>query len=63
MDKTYEVCPYCEKEVEVEAKRSVQKCPNCGEWIVVCSMCEKEHCGVCVLEERAHRLNETAPHG
>ncbi len=55
-DKTYEWCPYCEKEVELLAIKTVQKCPSCGKYIVSCSMCHNciPHC---LFEEEAHRLN------
>lgn len=36
---TYEMCPHCECEVELENELKVQKCPNCGKYIVACSMC------------------------
>lgn len=36
---TYEVCPRCEQEVELQAELKVQTCPNCGKRIVTCSMC------------------------
>jgi predicted RNA-binding Zn-ribbon protein involved in translation (DUF1610 family) len=27
---TYELCPECEKEVQLKAALSIQVCPNCG---------------------------------
>lgn len=54
---TWEMCPYCEAEVELNAEKSVQKCPSCGKYIVCCSMCE-ECVQDCPLEQEAHRLND-----
>lgn len=53
---TYEYCPHCEAEVELKAELSVQKCPNCGMYIVACSMCE-ECISHCKFDEDARRLN------
>ena len=39
MEKTYEVCPHCDHEVELDAELKVQTCPVCGKRIVTCSMC------------------------
>ena len=62
-NKTYEVCPHCGAEVELEAELKVQVCPNCGKHIVTCSMCPAEaadiNCSVdCPLEILAEMLNE-----
>lgn len=38
-DKTYEVCPQCGEEVELDAELKIQTCPSCGARIVTCSMC------------------------
>jgi len=58
---TYECCPYCGKEVEIEAELKVQVCPECGKHIVTCSMCRNSElnypCGDCCLEILAHSLN------
>lgn len=59
--KTYEVCPYCGREVELDAELKVQVCPGCGKHIVTCSMCVAEnglYCRNCALECLAHKLNE-----
>lgn len=62
MEKTYEVCPHCECEVELDAELKVQKCPKCGKHIVTCSMCLNTDNGHrctsdCCLEILAHYLN------
>lgn len=63
-DKTYEVCPYCGEEVELNAELKVQKCPHCGKHIVTCSMCRALSEGVanccknCPLEYLAHKTND-----
>lgn len=53
---TYEYCPHCGEEVILKAERSVQKCPNCGKWIVACSMCDGCING-CALDMQAMKLN------
>lgn len=40
MNKTYELCPYCEDEVELKAEFKAQLCPKCGRLILPCSICE-----------------------
>jgi len=61
-DKTYEVCPHCENEVELDAELKVQKCPVCGKMIVTCSMCRNSELNYkcssdCCLSVLAHSLN------
>jgi predicted RNA-binding Zn-ribbon protein involved in translation (DUF1610 family) len=46
---TYELCPECEKEVQLKAALSIQVCPNCGKHIIACSMCEDMNCSSCEL--------------
>ena len=64
---TYEVCPFCGKQVMLDAELKVHECPNCGKSIVACSMCEaKDNCGGdnyckhCCLIYQADRENERA---
>lgn len=61
-DTAYEVCPYCDEEVEISAELKISRCPNCGKWIVHCSMCFNPElnysCKDCCLEVLAHKLNE-----
>jgi len=38
---TYEVCPHCMNEVEIQANER-SECPNCGELILPCSTCDDE---------------------
>lgn len=59
MEKTYEICPYCGEEVELEAELKVQTCPSCGKRIVTCTMCpDYIECHHCLLERVAHKENE-----
>lgn len=64
-NKTYEVCPFCGEEVELENTLSVQQCPACGHYIVSCSMClakedsDKNYCTNCCLEYLAKQMNES----
>lgn len=56
--KTAEWCPHCDEEVELDAELKVQKCPNCGKWIVACSMCPLKDCSEkCPLERMERILN------
>lgn len=63
---TYEVCPFCETEVELNAELMVQTCPHCGKRIVTCSMCrasedtEHNYCTHCCLDYQARMENEDA---
>ncbi len=38
MEMTYELCPYCKREVQIPADR-VSQCPNCQKPILPCSTC------------------------
>lgn len=60
---TYEVCPHCEEEVELDAELKVQTCPNCGARIVTCSMCRANeapghYCATCCLCYQAEQENK-----
>lgn len=37
---TWEMCPECEEEVELEMVLKMQVCPNCGKPIAPCSICD-----------------------
>ena len=64
LNTTSEYCPHCDSFVELAPDLSVQKCPNCGKWIVACSMCLAaeeeggEYCKKCALCYRADVLNK-----
>ena len=51
MDKNivYEMCPYCDKEVKLEAKLHEQYCPNCNQIIKPCALCDMDtvNCNKC----------------
>lgn len=60
--KTFEVCPHCDTEVELDAELKVQTCPNCGKRIVTCSMCracdsDGDYCTHCCLDYQAKAEN------
>jgi len=62
-EKTAEYCPHCECEVELDATLGVHKCPNCGKYIVACSMCtacdsDTNYCKTCCLCHDADKLNK-----
>ena len=38
----YEWCTSCNEEVELPAIMAVYKCPNCGEFILPCTLCDIE---------------------
>lgn len=48
-----EFCPHCETEVELKPVFSVQVCPNCGELILPCNLCDHDTCDCahCPLED------------
>lgn len=55
---TEEHCIDCGEDVMLSQELKVQKCPNCGRWIVPCSACPLEHCQhPCPLERFASILN------
>lgn len=50
-DEIEEYCPHCDITIELEFDFKVQKCPNCGKWIVPCSICPLDGCPAkCPLE-------------
>ena len=51
-DITYEMCPECETEVELEMVLKKQICPNCGKVIYPCSICDMDivNCNECPLD-------------
>lgn len=62
-DTITEYCPHCDCEVELENEFKVQKCPECGMYIVPCNLCPllaQNICnnGKCPLEALANELNE-----
>lgn len=62
-NKTYEVCPHCGQEVELDAELKVQTCPSCGKRIATCSMCracdtEDGYCSKCCLCHQAEVENK-----
>ena len=55
---TEEWCPHCDTCVDLESELKVQRCPNCGKWIVPCSVCPLQDCSSkCPLERLAILLN------
>lgn len=58
MEYIEEVCPHCDEVVTVTAYEGIIKCPSCGKYMVLCSMCKQVTCTYCKLEDIAHRLNE-----
>lgn len=56
---TEEYCPHCDSMVDLSNEFKVQRCPNCGKWIVPCSICPLDQCSKhCPLERYAIILNE-----
>ena len=47
----FEMCPYCEEEVELKATMKLQVCPNCGKMIAPCALCCMDYvnCKMCPL--------------
>jgi predicted RNA-binding Zn-ribbon protein involved in translation (DUF1610 family) len=55
---TEEYCPHCDVVVDLSIDFKVQKCPNCGKWLVPCSLCPLQNCSKhCPLERHAIILN------
>lgn len=53
-----EWCADCDHIVDIANDFRVQKCPNCGKWLVPCSICPLENCSKhCPLERLACVLN------
>ena len=42
--KVTELCPFCEREVELQSKFEIQHCPHCNKPIKPCSLC---NCDIC----------------
>lgn len=62
---TYEVCPHCVNEVVLPDTLGVYVCPECGKYIVNCSMCQAcddlngdKYCTWCCLCYHADTLNK-----
>ena len=60
---THELCPNCNTEVELSDEFKPQICPECGKFIVPCSLCFAiretfTNCGKCVLEYQANKMNK-----
>ena len=51
----FEWCPKCEQEVELinPTYKTPQECPNCGEWILPCCLCDDDDYGCCDACEMA----------
>lgn len=49
----WELCPHCSYEVPLKKSFRIQHCPNCGEKILPCSLCDmdKENCSECPLKK------------
>ena len=56
---TWEMCPYCDCEVELETKWEAQVCPECGMLIAPCSLCYPYDCkcGDCRLSKECDQAN------
>lgn len=54
---TWELCPECETEVELENIFKVQYCPNCSKKILPCSICIDMNCKNCPLENETNLSN------
>lgn len=39
----WEVCPHCEREVKLPAKKGWNLCPECGNLILACAMCDMDN--------------------
>lgn len=58
-DPIEEWCVHCDTCAHIEDEFKVQRCPNCGKWIVPCFICPLQSCArPCPLERLAIMLNE-----
>jgi hypothetical protein len=55
---TSEWCPECMNEVKLENKFEIQECPSCSFVILPCSICTRDKCRECPLEEEKESLKE-----
>lgn len=53
---TEEICPYCDCIVELPPYLGIYKCPQCGELIISCSLCEKLDCNDCEFSKATQAL-------
>ena len=53
MEKVYEHCPHCDSDVLLDAEFRIQTCPNCGEKIKPCALCDMDSvkCSECKLNQ------------
>lgn len=51
----YEWCPHCETEVKLDVILKKQICPNCGESILPCALCDCDvvKCSKCPIDKIA----------
>jgi hypothetical protein len=58
-DPIEEWCVHCDTCAHIEDEFKVQRCPNCGKWIVPCFICPLQSCArPCPLDRLATMLNE-----
>ena len=57
--KCTEWCHHCEMEVELSTEMTIQKCHNCGKYIIPCCMCDWDNtnCGECELAKICETKN------
>lgn len=52
MKKSYELCPYCDRECKLPIGLGIYTCPSCGKQIINCNMCSTMDCATCpIIEE------------
>lgn len=51
----YERCPHCETEVKLDSLFEKQPCPNCGETISPCALCNCDavKCNECPINKNS----------
>ena len=56
-----ELCGACGNEVELPIKLGIYKCPECGENIINCAMCDWDNvdCNSCELNKKLQELRKT----
>lgn len=54
----FELCQFCEQEIELPDELGIYICPSCGKWIVNCCQCLEYNCEVCYFADKASFINK-----
>ena len=53
---TFEMCPYCDEvdEYKIPKGRPLAQCRHCGNYMVLCSICDNMQCDNCKWESEVN---------